>query len=275
MLAGRAVSCVKRGIRSVPEPSLRRLSRSQLESQLEALVHDAAGYSREHPQGAAEGAWWERVPAELPGPGSPSWQLRPDDEDWNPAVVSSWRRAAVLFLFCLPEGAVAEPYLLLTERSAGLAKHPGQVSLPGGSQEEFDAGPAACALREAQEEIGLDVTRASLVGTLPPAPVPVSGFMVTPVVATAADPGVLTPQAGEVERVLRVPLTQLVDPQNRRSAVLRWKGVERRSPAFLFDGVLIWGFTGILVDRVVSRLGWSQPWDETRAVDPREHQRLG
>ncbi|GGE75402.1 NUDIX hydrolase [Nesterenkonia cremea] len=258
----------------MPEPSAHALSRSQLESQLEALVRDAADYSSRHPQGAAEGAWWERMPAELPGPGSASWQLRPDDEDWDPAVVGSWRRAAVLFLVCLPEDG-AEPYLLLTERSAGLAKHPGQVSLPGGKQEEFDAGPAACALREAQEEIGLDVSRVSLVGTLPPAPVPVSGFIVTPIVATAADPGVLTPQAGEVERVLHVPLQALIDPQNRRSAAIRWKGVERRSPAFLCDGALIWGFTGILLDRVLDRLGWSQPWDESRSLDPREHQRLG
>ncbi len=254
-----------------PVPAHRR----GLESQLEALLADAASYRERHPAGSEAGAWWERVPAELPGPGSASWQLRPEGEDHDAAPPAHWRRAAVLLLFCLPEEPGAEPSLLLTERSAGLAKHPGQISLPGGAQEEFDAGPAACALREAEEEIGLEPGRVRLLGSLPPAPVPVSGFMVTPVLAAAGDPGVLTPQAGEVEEVLRVPVSELLSPAHRRTAVITWRGAVRRSPAFLLGDALVWGFTGILLDRVLDRLGWAEPWDEALEVDPREHQRLG
>lgn len=278
MPAAPAVSCVKRGIRSVPDagpapelPEPPPDGRRGLEAQLKGVVREAAAYSQKHPEGAAAGAWWERIPAELPGPGSAAWQLRPEHGE----PPGQWRRAAVLFLFCVPENPGAEPYLLFTERSAGLAKHPGQISLPGGAQEDFDAGPAACALREAEEEIGLDLTRVRLLGSLPPAPVPVSGFIVTPVLATTADPGVLAPRLGEVERILKAPLSDLVSPERRRSAVITWRGAVRHSPAFLLGDALIWGFTGILLDRVLDRLGWSGPWDESLEIDPREHQRLG
>ncbi|MDZ5077076.1 CoA pyrophosphatase [Nesterenkonia sp. HG001] len=241
--------------------------------ELSRLVASAGEYAVKWPEAAELGGWWwtpepattpPAEPAMLPGEG---------------------REAAVLVLFCLGPssgagtaaagaGDVAPPYVLVTERSRSLAKHPGQVAFPGGAVEAFDADPTAAALREAHEEIGLEPSRVEVIGQLPPAPVPVSGFMVTPVVGVVRETGVLVPQVGEVEAVIRVPVPQLVDPVNRSTSVIHRHGTTHRAPAFLVGGTLIWGFTGILLDRILSRLGWEEPWDQEASVDPREYQPL-
>lgn len=252
--------------------------RDGVAGELRRLVADAAEYSTRHREAAELGGWWwTPEPAREP-PSDPAMRL------------GEGRAAAVLALFCLGprcddgvstgpgrlhrSGGADDPYILVTERSHGLAKHPGQVSFPGGALEAFDHGPAAAALREAQEEIGLDPARVEVVGLLPPAPVPISGFMVTPVVGVTEDPGPLTPRAGEVEAVIRVPVRRLVDPANRTTSAIHRHGTTHRAPAFLVDGTLIWGFTGILLDRILSRLGWEEPWDQEASVDPREYQPL-
>ncbi|MGQ7788056.1 NUDIX hydrolase [Nesterenkonia sp. K-15-9-6] len=247
-------------------------ARYRVAEDLTRLVAEAADYSANHPEAAELGGWWWTPEPALEPPAEPAMR------------VGEGREAAVLALFCLephsgdgvPDvpGVVEAPYLLVTERSRGLAKHPGQVAFPGGALEAFDHGPGAAALREAHEEIGLDPARVGVIGLLPPAPVPISGFMVTPVVGVTEDPGLLTPQAGEVEAVIRVPVRRLVDPANRTTSVIRRHGTTHRAPAFVVDGTLIWGFTGILLDRILSRLGWEEPWDQEASVDPREYQPL-
>ena len=251
----------------------------ELTAQLGRLVESARDYAAAYPEAAAVGGWWNARPVTEP-PSSPVMR------------VGEGREAAVLMLFCAGIGDLADsglgaparfasdagpdgPEVLLTERSAGLKKHPGQISFPGGAREESDLDAAAVALRESQEEVGLDVDRLTVLGALPPAPVPVSGFMVSPVLAAMQDPGVLTPQTGEVDRVLRVPVHELVSPRNRCSSALRRRGVTLKTPAFLLGDTLVWGFTGILLDRVLNRLGWAQPWDVSREVDPRDYQAFG
>ncbi|GAB3192825.1 NUDIX hydrolase [Nesterenkonia suensis] len=230
--------------------------------ELRALVAAADVYAISHPEAAELGGWWW----------TPEPARRPPAE---PAMrVGEGREAAVLVLFCLRADDGGAPCVVVTERSLGLAKHPGQVAFPGGALEAGDAGPAAAALREAHEEIGLDPSRVEVIGTLPPAPVPVSGYMVTPVVGVAEVLGELTPQIGEVESVIQVPVRRLVDPGNRSTSVIHRQGITHRAPAFVVDGTLIWGFTGILLDRILSRLGWEQPWDQEASVDPREYQPL-
>lgn len=229
---------------------------------LRAVVADAADYRSRHPRAAEVGGWWQQEPA-VEVPARPA--MRPGEG----------RDAAVLMLFCLPAAPDEEPYLLVTQRAAGLSAHPGQVALPGGALEPEDSGPVAAALREAGEEVGLDPAGIEVLGPLPPAPVPVSGFMVIPVLATTADPGPMTPEAGEVDRVIRVPLSALVDPANRSTSLLHRRGTTFRGPAFVVDGTLIWGFTAILVDRMLARLGWERPWDARRTVDPQDFQIIG
>lgn len=234
------------------------LTGAAVPTRLEALLQQGRDYALEHPESSGSGGWWNPSPA-----------TRPPRK--TPAGMENARQAAVLMLFCAPTADDDEAHLLLTERSPGLKKHPGQISFPGGAQEKFDRDPTAAALREAQEEVGLDPARVRVLGSLPPAPVPISSFMVTPVIGMAGHTGVLRPQSGEVERVLTVRLEALTRPENRRMTVLRRAGTVFSAPAFLVDGTLIWGFTGILVDRVINRLGWEEPWDAGRSVDPGDY----
>lgn len=106
--------------------------------------------------------------------------------------------------------------VLLTQRNAGLRHHPGQVSFPGGRLDPPSESPRAAALREAQEEIGLDPACIEVVGYLPDHIV-ISGFRVTPVVAFVRPPFRLTLQVEEVEDAFEVPLAHLFDPANHRA----------------------------------------------------------
>lgn len=234
------------------------LTGATVPTRLEALLQQGRDYVLAHPESSGSGGWWNQRPATT-APRS------------TPAGMQDARQAAVLMLFCAPTPEDDEAHLLLTERSPGLKKHPGQISFPGGAQEKSDRDSTAAALREAQEEVGLDPARVRVLGALPPAPVPISGFMVTPVIGMAGHTGLLRPQSGEVERVLTVSLKALIHPENRRTAALHRAGTVFKAPAFLVEGTLIWGFTGILVDRVLNRLGWEEPWDPGRIVDPQDY----
>lgn len=162
--------------------------------------------------------------------------------------------------------------LLLTQRSLALRKHPGQVAFPGGRKDPEDADHVATALREAREETGLDPDGVRVLGALPPAPLTVTNFRVTPVVGWWDRPSdVFVVDEGEATRVFRVPVADLVDPANRittsRSAEPSVGARRFRSPGFLVSDTLVWGFTAILIDRILDLLGWAQDWDRERIVD--------
>jgi 8-oxo-dGTP pyrophosphatase MutT (NUDIX family) len=169
------------------------------------------------------------------------------------------RPAAVLMLFA--DGANG-PELLLTERAARMRNHPGQISFPGGASDAGDADAVATALREAQEEVGLDPSTVEVFGQLPTLWLPPSNFAVTPVLGYWLEPKPLLPvSADEVNTIIHQPIRRLLDPANRFSVEhpSGWRG-----PAFeVGTAVPLWGFTAGVVSRLFERMGWDQPWDDS------------
>jgi 8-oxo-dGTP pyrophosphatase MutT (NUDIX family) len=169
------------------------------------------------------------------------------------------RDSAVLILF--GEGTEG-PDLLLIERAHTMRSHAGQPAFPGGAQDPEDDGPVAAALREAQEEVGLDPASVEVLGVLPALYLPPSGFVVHPVVGWWRDPHkVDVVDVDEVAAVVRVPLKELTDPANR-FRISHPSGVI--GPAFEVRGLVVWGFTAGLIAGVLTLAGWEQPWDRDR-----------
>lgn len=212
----------------------------------------------------------------------PAWlaELGTRAADGWPEMFSRWappadaRRSAVLVL--LADGPSGLDVLLI-ERASGLRNHAGQPAFPGGGLDATDDGPADCALREAAEEVGLDRSTVEVVTVLPELWIPVSGYGVAPVLAWWERPHPVSPAAAdEVARVARVPVADLVDPANRWQ-VRHPSGMT--GPAFGVAGMLVWGFTANLLDRLLAFAGLDRPWnrDDIRDLpgvaspDPRVH----
>jgi 8-oxo-dGTP pyrophosphatase MutT (NUDIX family) len=157
------------------------------------------------------------------------------------------------------------PDLLFIQRSADLRLHAGQPAFPGGVIDAADDGPVAAALREAAEEVGVDPDGVDVVGTLPELFIPRTGFRVVPVLAWWREPCAVAPvDAAEVAAVERVSVSELADPKTRVTV----RGPSGYlGPAFRVKGMLIWGFTAVLVDRLLALAGWERPWDTAKVID--------
>jgi 8-oxo-dGTP pyrophosphatase MutT (NUDIX family) len=184
-----------------------------------------------------------------------------------PAPPDADRRSAVLILFGEGESG---PDVLLIERAHDMRSHAGQPAFPGGRIDATDADAVAAALREAQEETGLDPVGVDVVGVLPDLFIPPSGFVVTPVIGWWREPTpVSAVDPAEVASVHRVPVAELAAPENR-CRVVHPSGFV--GPAFEVRDLLVWGFTGGLLDRLIHLGGWEQPWDRSRLLPlPRAH----
>jgi 8-oxo-dGTP pyrophosphatase MutT (NUDIX family) len=140
------------------------------------------------------------------------------------------------------------PALLLTQRTEDLRDHAGQICFPGGRIEPSDGTAAAAALREAQEEIGLDPARVAVLGQLPPYQT-VTGFRIHPVVGWISPPFELRPDPHEVAEAFEVPLHFVLDPENHRRQSYRRGPLTRAYYVLPYQGRFIWGATaGILVN---------------------------
>ena len=164
-----------------------------------------------------------------------------------------------------PDTAPNNPDLLFIQRSADLRLHAGQPAFPGGAIDAADDGPVAAALREAAEEVGVDPDGVDVVGTLPELFIPRTGFRVVPVLAWWREPCAVAPvDAAEVAAVERVSVSELADPETRVTV----RGPSGYlGPAFRVKGMLIWGFTAVLVDRLLALAGWERPWNTARVID--------
>jgi 8-oxo-dGTP pyrophosphatase MutT (NUDIX family) len=134
--------------------------------------------------------------------------------------------------------------MLLTQRTAHLSAHPGQVSFPGGRTEAGDASPVETALRETEEEIGLDRRHVEIIGELPEH-VTASGYLVRPIVGLVEPPFELTAESNEVAEIFEVPLSYLMDGMNhQRMSFELPNGAGRRSfYAMPWERFFIWGAT--------------------------------
>jgi 8-oxo-dGTP pyrophosphatase MutT (NUDIX family) len=168
---------------------------------------------------------------------------------WTPEVLREKKfmdRAPAQASVLLPVVMRERPTLLLTQRTAHLSTHSGQIALPGGKQDDGDVDAVAAALRETQEEIGLAPERVEVLGALP---IYVTGtaFIVTPVVGLIQPGFDLQPNPHEVDDVFEVPLDFLMDPVNHRRHAVEWGGVAREWYSMPYqDGGqerFIWGAT--------------------------------
>ncbi len=204
-----------------------------------------------------------------PADGLPDFLLRLLDDDVDlplrhllPPPPRTARRSAVLILF--GEGPRGHDVLLI-EKSAHLRSHAGQPAFPGGGVDPGDDFPVGTALREAEEEAGVDPAGVRVLATLPELFLPPSNRLVVPVVGWWENPADVTVgDPHEVARVARVPLADLADPANR-FRVRHSSGYV--GPAFGVAGMVVWGFTAALLDALLTAAGLDRPWD-TRDVRP-------
>jgi 8-oxo-dGTP pyrophosphatase MutT (NUDIX family) len=178
------------------------------------------------------------------------------------------RHSAILILFGDGSAGLDGPQgpdLLLVQRSNSLRQHAGQPAFPGGVIDAGDDGPVGAALREAAEEAGVDPAGVDVVTVLPDLYITRTGYRVSPVVGWWRAPVPVAPgDPAEVASVARVLLAALADPAHR--IMIRYPSGEA-GPAFLAAGMLIWGFTAFVIDRLLAMGGWERPWDTARVTD--------
>lgn len=186
-----------------------------------------------------------------------------------PPEGANTRKGAVLMLF--GEGPHG-PDLLLTERAHDMRSHPGQVSFPGGSIDPTDATPVDAALREAEEETGLDPAGVEVFATLPELWLPPSNFAVTTVLGWWREPSpVSVVDPSEVHAVLRVPIEELLDARHRVTVV---HPLGYSSPGFLIGDskdLILWGFTAGLINKLFDHVGLTRPWDPSVEQELPDH----
>lgn len=184
---------------------------------------------------------------EVSGAASSEFDLNPDEapqdrREFAPA-------AALVGVIPAPAGA----RLILTKRSSSLKHHPGQIAFPGGKVDVGDASAADAALREAHEEIGLEPSRADVLGELPIHET-VSGFAVAPVLALIDRGFVPIPEPEEVDEAFDVPLDHVIDPARFSIQSRRWRGRRRRYYAVPYGPYYIWGATARILRGLAERM---------------------
>lgn len=151
-----------------------------------------------------------------------------------------------------------DPTILLTQRTSHLPSHAGQIAFPGGKIDAGDASPLAAALREAEEEVGLDRRFVEPIGYLDPYQT-TTGFRIVPVVGLVAPDHDLTANPHEVADLFEVPLSFLMNPHNHERHSREFRGASRQYYAMPFGERYIWGATAGMIRRLYARLYRDEP----------------
>ena len=168
----------------------------------------------------------------------------------SPAKPGSPHQGGVLILLYPQESRLT---FVLTRRTETLENHRGQISLPGGRQVPGET-LAETALREANEELGIDLDSSRLLGKLAPLYIPPSDFEIHPYVAYCASRPNLVPNAAEVTELLKVPLDCLLDPAVYRNEEWSIRGLPVEVPYYLLGGHQVWGATAMVLSEMEHRL---------------------
>jgi 8-oxo-dGTP pyrophosphatase MutT (NUDIX family) len=182
--------------------------------------------------------------------GPSDYDLNPDlNPSFGPAHATPLIAAAVLVPLTIKNPMT----VLLTERTAHLSAHAGQIAFPGGKIDATDRDASAAALREAEEEIGLDPALVERLGYLEPYRTG-TGYIITPVVALIAGNFTPKPEPAEVAGTFEVPLSFLMDERNHRIDSREWRGAERHFYAMPYEQRYIWGATAGIIRALSRRL---------------------
>jgi 8-oxo-dGTP pyrophosphatase MutT (NUDIX family) len=180
---------------------------------------------------------------------------------WKPGFAPDLARPAAALLLVFPVDGQAA--ILLTKRSSALPNHAGQVSLPGGAVDPGESIEDA-ALREAEEEVGLARAGVLVLGGLTPLHIPVSGFVLHPVVGVATTRPDMRPEPGEVDRIIEAPVADLLDPARHRRVNRVIGTYEFEMPFFDLGGEQVWGATAMVLAEFAALLGVR--------IEPRGHE---
>ena len=159
--------------------------------------------------------------------------------------------AAVLVLFVYRGGV---PALVFGKKTEDVPHHKGQFSFPGGIVRSSDASPVEAALREAQEEIGLDPADVEVLGVLDDVPTTVTSFVITPVLGLARTEPSFRPDGREIERVIEIPLAHLLEPHAFREEEWEREGVKRPVVFVSYREDVVWGTTGRILRELLDAL---------------------
>ena len=174
-----------------------------------------------------------------------------DHADLIPFLPGADRLKAAAVLMCVYEED--GPQVVLTRRRDDLRAHKGQIAFPGGKAEPEDLTPASTALREAEEEIGLNPAHVELLG-FGPIYQSLTGYRIAPVVGLLREPQIFVPQEAEVAEIFSVPLEHLLDGSRYKRHETIWQGRPRSYDAIPYKDRYIWGITAAILRRVRTRL---------------------
>lgn len=182
-------------------------------------------------------------------------KMSPLPVDWRRFSLEapdSHKKSAVLLLFYPEESGVFFP---LIKRPSYPGAHSGQVSFPGGKLEPSDPDLVYTALREAEEEIGIDAGKVEVLGKLTDLYIPTSNFLVTPVLGFLAEKPRFVSEVREVARIIPTAVSSIVHPDIRqRTSVAIGEGQQLETPYFALDGEVVWGATAMILSELLELL---------------------